>query len=125
MVSASVVTVWLGLSLLLSGMGWFSGRRIGAAFLPFAAIIAAFCLYVPLGQPIPLMPPAGDYTVVGSKIIVDTAIYVLLDDNKNPSEPRYYRLPYTAATASQLQGVFAGNAYGRQHVSQDSFCAIL
>lgn len=110
MVPASVVTVWLGLSLLLSSMAWFSGRRIGAAFLPIAAMIAAFCLYVPLGQPIPLMPPAGDYTVIGADIEVDIAIYALLKDGNKP--PVYWRLPYSTASANQLQGAKDGSADG-------------
>jgi hypothetical protein len=73
-----------------------------ALSLPFAAIIAAFSLFLATGTPRLTAPPPAKYTVLGAKIIVDEAIYVLLDNGQD--EPRYYRLKYSAQQANQLQG---------------------
>jgi hypothetical protein len=96
-----LASVWLGLSLLLSLYAWFAARRLPALLLPLSATIAAAALWVPTGSPRLTHVPAGKYTVVGAKIEVDVAIYALLDDGK--SEPRFYRLPYSAAQANALQ----------------------
>lgn len=98
-----IASDWLGLSLMLAAFAWMAGRKLAAITLPLCVALAAFAVYLPLGKPLPLAPKAGDYTVLGAKIEVNVAIWVLLDDNKNPSEPRYYRLPYTTAAANQLQ----------------------
>lgn len=99
---SAIASTWLGLAILLSAFAWLAKKRVAAIALPFAAAIAAAALFVPLGRPIPLMPPAGDYTVIGSKIVVDVGIWVLLDDGKG--EPRFYRMPYSNEQASQIQG---------------------
>jgi hypothetical protein len=62
-----------------------------------------------------MSPPKGDYAVLGARIDVDEAIYVLLDDGKD--EPRYYRLPYSQAAANQLQAALDGAADGEGGVS--------
>lgn len=97
----AVASAWLGLSIILCAFAWKTGRKLAAIALPFSVVVAAFCIYLPLGKPIPFAPPAGDYTVVGAKIEVNKAIWVLLDDGKG--EPRYFRLPYSNEAANQLQ----------------------
>lgn len=96
-----IASVWLGLSLLLSFYSWLAGRRLAALLLPLSVIIAAGALWVPTGSPRFTTPPQGKYTVVGAKIIVDVAIYALLDNGSD--EPTYYRLPYTNSQANALQ----------------------
>lgn len=98
-----IATDWLFLSVMLCAFAWMAGRKLAAITLPLCVVLAAFAVYLPLGKPIPLAPKAGEYTVLGAKIEVNVAIWVLLDDNKNPSEPRYYRLPYSNEAANQLQ----------------------
>lgn len=98
-----IATAWLFLSAAMCILAWMAGKKPAAILLPLCCIVAAFCVYLPLGKPIPFAPPAGDYTVVGAKIVPNVAIWVLLDDNKNLSEPRYFRLPYTNEAANQLQ----------------------
>lgn len=97
-----VVSVWLGLSLLISAFAWLANRRLSSAFLPFAAMIAAFAIWTATGTPRFTSPGPGKYTVLGARIDVDVAIYVLV--NKADGVPVYYRLPYTTATANSLQG---------------------
>lgn len=97
-----LATDWLALAVLLCLFAWWAGRRFVAVLLPFAAVIAAFAVYLPTGTPRFTLPPAAEYTVLGAKIVPNVAIWVLLDDNKG-AEPRYYRLPYTNEAANQLQ----------------------
>ena len=89
---------WLGLSLALCLYAWFGVRRVWA--LPVAVIAVAGVLWVPTGTPRPTRPPPGQYTIVGAKIEIDRAIYVLLDGDP----PTYYVLPYSTSAADQLQG---------------------
>lgn len=96
-----IATAWLFLSASLCSLAWLAGRKLAAILLPLCVVVAAFCVYLPLGKPISFAPPAGDYTVVGAKIVVNVGIWVLLDDGK--SEPIYFRLPYSNQTANQLQ----------------------
>jgi len=103
---------WLGLALLLSVFAWFAGRRWIALILPFAAMIAAFAVYVPTGSPRFTQPPAGRYTVVGADIEVDVAIYALLKGEDGVS--RFYRLPYSTAQANALQEAKDGAGEGGQ-----------
>lgn len=107
-----IASDWLGLSLLLAAFAWMAGRKLAAITLPLCVVLAAFAVYLPLGKPLPMAPKAGDYTVLGAKIEVNVAIWLLLDDNKNPSEPRYYRLPYSNEAANQLQQAKDGAAGG-------------
>jgi hypothetical protein len=100
--SIQLASIWLGLSLLMSFYAWLAGRRLAALLLPLSVIIAAGALWVPTGSPRFTPVPAGKYTVLGAKIIVDETIYVLLDNGQD--EPRYYRLKYSAQQANQLQG---------------------
>ena len=106
-----LASTWLGLCAVLSIFAWFANRRFIAAALPFAAIIAALALYVPLGKPIPFSPKPGRYTVLGAKIEVNVAIWALLDDGTG--EPKYFRLPYSSSAASQLQNALDGAQNGQ------------
>lgn len=97
-----LASIWLGLSILLCAFAWIAGRRIAALSLPTAVAAAALAIYVPTGTPRLTAIPSGKYAVLGAKIVVDQAIYVLLDGGNG--EPIYYRLPYTASEANELQG---------------------
>jgi len=95
-----IATTWLCLAFILCGMGWFINRRLVLFSLPASCLIAAVALWIPTGSPRFTKPPQGDYVVVGAKIVVDKAIYVLLDTGDVPT---YYVLPYSTAAANQLQ----------------------
>jgi hypothetical protein len=105
-----IATAWLFLSAAMCALAWMAGRKLAAILLPLCVIVAAFCVYLPLGKPIPFAPSPGEYTVLGAKIVVNVGIWVLLDDGK--SEPRYYRLKYTNEAANQLQQALDGAAGG-------------
>jgi hypothetical protein len=93
------LTLWLAFVLASGAICWFAPRTA----YPFA-ILAALCLpasFTTLGHATPYSPPPGHYTVLGARIDVDVAIWVLLDDGNGP--PRYYKLPYSVSTANGLQ----------------------
>lgn len=95
-----IATVWLGLALTLAVFAWSANRRWAALTLPVAAVLAAAAVWTPTGSPRPTRPPPGQYKVIGAKIEIDRAIYVLLDGEP----PAYYALPYSTGAADQLQG---------------------
>lgn len=95
----TLATTWLGLSLILCAYAWL-GRRSYLA-LPVAVALAAGAMWVPTGTPRYTAPPAGRYAILGARIDVGQAIYVLLDDGKGV--PAYYRLPYSDQKAGELQ----------------------
>jgi hypothetical protein len=105
-----LASVWLGLALLLCAFAWFANRRMIALTLPVAVIIAAGALWVPTGSPRFTPIPKGDYAIVGVKIVVDEAIYLLLDSG---GVPVYYVIPYSAGKANDLQDALdAGGGKG-------------
>jgi hypothetical protein len=94
------ITLWLAFVLAAGTICWFAPRTA----YPFV-IVAALCLpasFTTLGHATPYAPPPGHYTVLGARIDVDVAIWVLLDDGQGGA-PRYYKLPYSTATANKLQ----------------------
>lgn len=81
-------------------------RRQAVAF----AVIAAATIAVPLAAlsyPSSWLP-SGQQTVLGARIDVGKAIYVMLDG----PEPRLFVLPYSEQTAQQLQEAQDGTADG-------------
>lgn len=81
-------------------------RRQAVAF----AIVAAATIAIPvaaLSYPSPWLP-LGPQTVLGVRVDVDKAIYVMLDG----PEPRLFVLPYTEQAARQLQEAQDGAADG-------------
>lgn len=110
--TAIVATAWLAVTLLLAGLTYIviwsrhgvRGYAVGA--LAPSALLAALAVGSALGNPWPLVPPPGQYTVLGAKIDIDKAIYVLLDDGSDV--PTYYRLPYTVGKANELQAAMDG-----------------
>lgn len=81
-------------------------RRQAIAF----AIVAAATIAVPLAAlsyPSSWLP-SGQQTVLGARIDVGKAIYVMLDG----PEPRLFVLPYSEQTAQQLQQAQDGAADG-------------
>jgi len=96
-----VASVWLGLSVLICAFAWMASKRTAALLLPLSVITVSAGLVIVSGTPRFTTPKAGHYTVLGAKIIVDVAIYALLDNGSD--EPTYYRLPYTNSQANALQ----------------------
>ncbi|MEY9198650.1 hypothetical protein ABIA16_003766 [Sinorhizobium fredii] len=94
------ITLWLAFVLAAGAIAWFGTRRQAIAFLVLA-LATAPATALPLGHAAPWQPAPGHYTVLGARIDIDEAIYVLLDDGKG--EPRLYRLPYSAQQANGLQ----------------------
>lgn len=81
-------------------------RRQAIAF----AIVAAATIAIPvaaLSYPSPWLP-SGQQTVLGARIDVGKAIYVMLDG----PQPRLFVLPYTEQAARQLQQAQDGAADG-------------
>lgn len=109
--TVAIATTWLALALFLSLFAWMASRRLAAILLPMAAILAAGALYVPLGCPIPLRPAPAHYRVIGADIQVDVAIYALLLKDGD-TEARYYKLPYSAEQAGNLQTALDGAQNG-------------
>ena len=86
-------------------------RRQAVAF----TIVAAATFAIPLAalsHPSPWLP-SGQKTVIGARVDVDKAIYVMLDASP---EPRLFVLPYTEQTAQQLQQAQDGAADGEGRV---------
>lgn len=102
---------WLALAGLLCIAAWFANRRFITVLLPFAAIIAAYAVYLPTGSPRLTNPPAGKYTLLGAKIEVNVAIWALLEDGSGTV--RYYRLPYSSSQANALQAALDGAENGQ------------
>lgn len=85
-------------------------RRQAIAF----AIVAAATIAIPvaaLSYPSPWLP-SGSHQVLGVRVDVDKAIYVMLDG----PEPRLFVLPYTEQAAQQLQQAQDGAADGEGRV---------
>lgn len=114
----TLASTWLALCLALCAYAWLARRAYVA--LPLAALLAAGVVYAPTGMPRFTEPPPGQYAVLGAKIVVEKAIYVLLDDGD--SEPTYYVLPYTQGKASELQAALdaAGENGVRATVTGDA-----
>jgi hypothetical protein len=102
------ITLWLAFVLAAGAVAWFGNKRQALAFVIIAALTAP-ASFMTLGHPSITKPPAGEHTVLGARIDVDEAIYVLLDD---APEPKYYRLPYSQGAANQLQAALDGAADG-------------
>lgn len=112
------LTAWLFLVLAFGTVALFAvwsrkptGYRAASvvAFILAAALSLPVAL-APLGAPRFLAPPPGEYRVLGARIDPDVAIYVLLQ----PAEglPVYYVLPYSAASANDLQNAIDGKGEG-------------
>lgn len=101
-----LASTWLGLAVLLCTFAWYAKRRVIGLSLPIAVALAALAVYLPTGTPRFTAPPAGDYTVVGAKMVPNVGIWLLLDDGKG--DPQYYRLPYSNEAANKLQAAQDG-----------------
>lgn len=102
--------LWLAFVLATASIAWFGTRRQAIAF----AIVAAATIAIPvaaLSYPSPWLP-SGQQTVLGARIDVGKAIYVMLDG----PEPRLFVLPYTEQAAQQLQEAQDGTADGEGRV---------
>lgn len=106
------MTAWLILTFILAAPAWLAiwsrkptrYRSLAVAAFLIASPLSGAAIFSALGWPVPLMrfyaPPAGEYNVLGVKLVPDVAIYLLLD---GPA-PRLWVLPWDAKQASKLQG---------------------
>lgn len=110
-----IAIVWLGFVLSCGVIAYFGSRRQAVAFALIAGLMLPASMLA-LGRPAPWQPGTGSYTVLGARIDVDVAIYVLLDADP---VPRFYRLPYSAGTANQLQSAIDNTEDGDGVVTMD------
>lgn len=102
------ISLWLAFVLAAAAIAAFGNRRQAAAFTVVAGVMLP-AAFLALGRAAPWQPAAGHYTVLGARIDVDKAIYVLIDAQP---EPRYYKLPYSVQNANKLQVAMDGAADG-------------
>ncbi len=95
----AAITLWLAFVTAAGVIAWFGNRRQAIAFALVAAVVAP-AAFITLGYAAPWQPTAGQYKVLGARIDVDKAIYVLLDADP---EPRFYKFPYSKEAAGELQ----------------------
>lgn len=97
------LALWACFVLSLGVLLWFCRPKLSSLLIWCAsAIVLLPGAMMPLGEPAFMRPPPGNYTVLGARIDVDVAIYVLLDSNLG-GPPRYYVLPYSTGQANALQ----------------------
>lgn len=104
--------LWLAFVFATASIAWFGTRRQAIAF----AVIAAATIVIPLaalGYPSSFVP-SGQLTVLGARVDVDKAIYVMV--STDDGEPRLIVLPYSEQTAQQLQKAQDGAADGEGSV---------
>lgn len=100
-------TTWLAFGIMACSLAWFAiPGRLGPLALVLTLIFGAYAIALPLGHPTPDAPPPGKYTVLGARIDIGKAIYVLLDGGQG--EPRYYVLPFSTGKANELQSAIDG-----------------
>lgn len=113
MINPIVLSVWLALTIGVAIPAFFAiwsrrttrarGLAVGAFLL--ASPVAAGCLASALGWPIPVLngvtAPAGDWTILGNKMIVGRGIYLLIDVSDR--EPKYVVLPWSKELSEKLQ----------------------
>ena len=114
----TALTIGLFIVLAIGAVAFFGTRRQALVFAAIAC--AAFPLpMAALGQATPTAPPSGPLTVLGARIDVDKAIYVMIDAAVVGGEPRLYVLPYSEQAASQLQKAMDGTADGEGTVTME------
>lgn len=109
----AAISSWLAITILLGiiatlavwARGFSRARGLAVAAFVSASPIAAGALGAALGWPVPLVnglnSPAGEFMVLGVKMLVGKGIYVLLDNSE--LEPRYYWMPWSREMADKIQ----------------------
>lgn len=107
------ITVWLIITLILGvisnfavwSRGYTRARMLAIVGFLVSSPIAACSLMFTLGWPVMLIDgvtlEAGDHTLLGTKIVIDDGIYILVD--RGMYQPRYYKIPWDASIADKLQ----------------------
>ncbi|MBZ9984906.1 hypothetical protein LB521_27620 [Mesorhizobium sp. BR-1-1-8] len=114
--AVSPATACLALALALGAFAYGVLRRWTTVALLPASMAAVAVVVLSLGRPLPMTPPPGDYQVLGAKIVVDVAIYALLDDGTTAT---YYVLPYSTSAANDLQAAQDGEGGASASVGED------
>lgn len=99
-------TACLGLALALAAFAYGALRKWTTVALLPASMAAVMAVSLSLGRPLPMIPPPGDYAVLGADIQVDRYIDALLKDGNG--EAVLYRLPYSTGQANALQQAMDG-----------------
>jgi hypothetical protein len=105
---AAVVLPWLVSASAMCGMAWLAihaysaprSRAYALAALVAATLASLPAGVLPLSHASPFAPPDGTYQILGGRIDVDKAIYVLLDID---GTPRLFIRPFTTSEANGLQ----------------------
>lgn len=105
--AALIITFVLGVLATLaiwSRRGPARTRGLAVVAFVLGSPLAAASLGMSLGWPIPLYSgltaPAGEWVVLGVKMVIGKGIFVLIDDG---DVPRYYSLPWSNKMADKLQ----------------------
>jgi len=114
-------TSFLAITILLAVMAWIviwtrtaTLARTASVIVLIASVpISAGSMAYSLGYPMPifksLFVPAGDWKILGSKMVIDEGIFILLDTG---GTPRHFVLPWDAETANKLQDLQDGEREG-------------
>ncbi len=91
---------------------WVRGAVVAGwvAFMPLVAGSVFFSLSHPAPWVQTITVPGGEYTVLGTKMVQDVAIYVWLDFGADT--PRYFALPWNNDTANRMQELLDQQRYG-------------
>ncbi len=107
-----VALIWLGYVVATGLIALYGNVRQAIMFVLAVALLLPL-QFTALGNAAIYGLPRGELTVIGARIDVDKAIYVLI--NGDP-EPRYFKLPYTPQKAGDLQKAMDGARNGRGKV---------
>lgn len=110
------LTLWLAFALSIGAVAFANPTRRQAIAFFLVAATTLPAAFLPLGHATPILPN-GQLTVLGARIDIGQAIYVMVDGPSVGSEPRLLVLPYSEQTASKLQQAMDGVADGEGTVT--------
>ncbi len=108
----TALTLWLAFALSIGAVAFANPTRRQAIAFFLVAALTLPAAFIPLGHATPILPN-GQLTVLGARIDIGKAIYVMVD---GPT-PKLIVLPYSEAAASQLQQALDGVADGEGTVT--------
>lgn len=98
----SSLVLWASFIISLGVLLWFCRPRQSSLLIWLLIAVWQFPVsFLPLGKPDFRTPPPAKYSVLGVRIDVEKAIYVMLGSGQG--EPHLYVLPYSVGKANQLQ----------------------
>lgn len=106
------ITTWLAFVAATGVVVYFGTRGQAIAFAVIVAMVLPASFHA-LGRAAPWQPGPGKHSVLGARIDLDKAIFVLVDGTP---EPRFYRLPYSKQAANDLQAAMDSLADGEGEI---------